>query len=61
MLKWALIFAVISLVTGIIGYTGIAAGAATIAKTMFFLFIALMVIFLVLALFVAKKVDKALE
>ena len=61
MLKWALIFAVISLVTGILGFTGIAAGAGTIAKTLFFLFLALMVIFLVLALFVAKKVDKALD
>ena len=29
--------------------------------TLFFLFLALMVIFLVLALFVAKKVDKALD
>ena len=57
----SLIFAVISLITGILGFTGIAAGAATIAKTLFFLFLALMVIFLVLALFVAKKVDKALD
>ena len=35
MLKWALIFAVISIVAGILGFTGIAAGAAGVAKVLF--------------------------
>ncbi len=61
MLKWALIFAVISLVAGILGFSGIAAGAATFAKVLFFLFLALVVVFLVLGLFVVKTVDKALD
>ena len=56
MLKWALVFALISLVAGLLGFTGIAAGAATVAKVFFFLFLALCLIFLFLGIFVYKKV-----
>jgi len=49
MLKWALIFAVISLIAGVLGFGGIAAGAAGIAKLLFFVFLAVCVLFLVLA------------
>jgi uncharacterized membrane protein YtjA (UPF0391 family) len=49
MLKWALIFAVISLIAGVLGFGGIAAGAAGIAKLLFFVFLAVCVRFLVLA------------
>ena len=35
MLKWAIIFAVIALIAGAFGFTGIAAGAAGIAKILF--------------------------
>ncbi len=48
MLKWALVFLVISLVAGALGFTGLARGAATIAKFLFALFLILFVIFLVL-------------
>lgn len=50
MLRWALIFAVVSLVAGIFGFTGIALGTAAIAKFLFFLFVALFVVFLVIGL-----------
>ena len=50
MLKWALIFLVISLIAGAFGFTGIARGAATIAKVLFGLFLILFLIFLILAL-----------
>jgi len=50
MLKWALIFLVISLIAGAFGFTGIARGAGTIAKVLFGLFLILFVIFLILAL-----------
>lgn len=50
MLRWALIFFVISLVAGVFGFTGIAQGARSIAKTLFFIAIALFVIFLVIAI-----------
>ena len=49
MLKWAIIFLVISLVAGALGFTGIARGAATISKVLFVLFLVLFVIFLILA------------
>ncbi|MBM6593073.1 DUF1328 domain-containing protein [Microvirga pudoricolor] len=47
MLKWALIFLVVSLVAGALGFTGIASGARSIAKILFAVFI---LIFLVLVL-----------
>lgn len=49
MLKWALIFFVISVIAGFFGFTGIASGAATIARWLFFIAIAIFVIFLILA------------
>ena len=49
MLKWALIFFVISLVAGALGFTNIASGAAGIAKILFGLFLIVAIIFLVLA------------
>lgn len=48
MLKWALFFFVIALVAGAFGFTGIAAGAATIARILFGIFL---VLFLVLLIF----------
>lgn len=50
MLKWALIFFLISIVAGIFGFTNIAAGARTIAKVLFFIAVAIMIVFVVLAL-----------
>jgi uncharacterized membrane protein YtjA (UPF0391 family) len=50
MLKWALIFFVISVVAGIFGFTNIAAGTATIAKWLFFIAIAIFAVFLILGL-----------
>jgi uncharacterized membrane protein YtjA (UPF0391 family) len=41
MLKWAATFLVIAIVAALFGFTGIAAGAATIAKILFFIFIIL--------------------
>jgi uncharacterized membrane protein YtjA (UPF0391 family) len=45
LLKWALLFFVISVVAGILGFTGISAASADVAR---FLFYVLVVIFLVL-------------
>jgi len=49
MLRWALIFFLISLVAGVFGFTGIAQGARSIAKVLFFIAIALFVLFVVIA------------
>jgi uncharacterized membrane protein YtjA (UPF0391 family) len=54
MLRWAIIFFVISVMAGIFGFTGIAAGSAAIAKTLFFLALALFVVFLVAGLTVGR-------
>ena len=56
MLRWALIFFVISLVAGFFGFTGIAQGARSIAKTLFFIAIALFVLFVVLAFTIGNAV-----
>jgi len=61
MLKLALIFAIVSVLAGILGFTGVAAGAATLAKTLFFVFLALCALFLILGMFVVKRIDKALD
>lgn len=50
MLKWALIFFLISLVAGFFGFTNVAAGARTIARILFFIAIAIFLVLLVLAL-----------
>jgi uncharacterized membrane protein YtjA (UPF0391 family) len=50
MLKWTLIFLVISIVAGALGFTGIAQGAATIAKILFGLFLILAILFFILLL-----------
>jgi uncharacterized membrane protein YtjA (UPF0391 family) len=55
MLRWALIFAVIAVVAGLLGFTGIEAGAATIARTLFYIFVGLVVVFLLLGFTIFKR------
>jgi uncharacterized membrane protein YtjA (UPF0391 family) len=47
-IKWAIIFLVISLITGWLGFSGVSAGAATISKVLFGI---ALVIFLVILVF----------
>jgi uncharacterized membrane protein YtjA (UPF0391 family) len=47
MLKWAIIFFVVSLIAGLFGFTGIAEGARTIAKILFFIALAIFLVILV--------------
>ena len=61
MLKYAIVFAVISLIAGLLGFGGIAAGAAGIAKLLFGLFLILAVLFLVLAALGIGAAKKALD
>lgn len=56
MLKWAIIFGIISLIAGALGFGGIAGAAAGVAKILFFLFLAICVILLVAAIFIGKKI-----
>jgi len=55
MLKWAAIFFVIAIIAAIFGFTNIAAGAASIAKVLFFIFL---VLFLIVVIFGAKIFGK---
>ena len=47
MLKWAIIFFLISVVAGVFGFTGIAVGAQAIAKILFGIFLVLFLIVLI--------------
>ncbi|MET0532142.1 DUF1328 domain-containing protein [Microvirga sp. P5_D2] len=49
MLKWALIFLVVSLVAGALGFTGVASGAKTIAKVLFGIFLVGFILLVLLA------------
>lgn len=47
MIKWAIIFFVLSLVAGFFGFTGAAAGFKSIAKILFFIALAIFIVILV--------------
>jgi uncharacterized membrane protein YtjA (UPF0391 family) len=50
MLNWAIAFFIIAIVAALFGFTGIAAGAAEIAKILFFVFLVLFLDSLVVGL-----------
>ncbi len=56
MLKWAIIFALISLVAGGLGFYALAGVAAFIAKILFFIFLAVCALFILLAIFVVEEI-----
>ncbi len=58
MIKWAIIFAIISVIAAIFGFTGIAAGSAAIAKFLFVAALIIFLIFLFLAIFAGKKLSE---
>lgn len=47
MIKWALIFFIISLIAGFFGFTNIAAGTREIAKVLFFIALTIFLVVLV--------------
>ena len=56
MLRWALIFLVIALVAGLLGFTGIAGASMAIAKTLFYIFRVIFLVLLLAGLFVGGRV-----
>ena len=56
MLRWALIFLVIGLVAGLLGFTGIAGTSIAIAKILFFIFMVIFLVLLIGGLTVARKI-----
>lgn len=61
MLKYAIVFAPISLVAGALGFGGMAAGAAGIAKFFFGIFLLLAAVLIVLATLGAGAAKKILK
>ncbi|MBV8801088.1 MAG: DUF1328 domain-containing protein [Alphaproteobacteria bacterium] len=56
MLRWALVFLVLGLIAGVLGFTAIAGASIAIAKFLFFLFLAIFVVFLILGLTAARRI-----
>ena len=56
MLKWAIIFLVVGLILGAMGFGGIGGAFVGIAKLLFFVAIAIFVIFLVLAIIAGRSI-----
>lgn len=50
MLYWAVVFFVVAILAAVFGFGGIAAGAATIAKVLFFIFVVLFIVSLLVGL-----------
>ena len=51
MLRWAAIFLIIAIIAAIFGFGGIAGAAVGVAKTLFFIFIAICIVLFLLGLF----------
>jgi uncharacterized membrane protein YtjA (UPF0391 family) len=49
-LKWALIFFLVSLVAGLLGFTGISAASADVARFLFYVFVVIFLVLLILGL-----------
>lgn len=58
MLRWALIFFIISIVAAVFGFGGIATAAAGVAKLLFYLFLAIAVVMLVAALLAGRSITR---
>jgi len=61
MLRWAVIFLVIGLVLAVLGFGNLAGASFGIAKLLFFVALALFLVFLVLGLMAGKKVKDAVD
>jgi uncharacterized membrane protein YtjA (UPF0391 family) len=49
-LKWALIFFVVSIVAGILGFTDISAASADVARVLFYIFVVIFIVLLLLGM-----------
>ena len=56
MIKWAIIFFIISVVAGYFGFTGVASGARTASKVLFFIAIVVFLIVVVFGVMLGKLV-----
>lgn len=56
MLRWAVIFLVIGLIAGVLGFTSVAGASIAIAKTLFFILMVIFLVLLIAGLTVARRV-----
>lgn len=56
LLKWAIIFLIISGVAALFGFGGISQGAADIARVLFFIFLTICVVLFILGMTIYKSV-----
>jgi uncharacterized membrane protein YtjA (UPF0391 family) len=56
LLKWALIFFLISVIAAVFGFTGVSAASADVARILFYIFIVIFLVLLVLGLMAARGV-----
>ena len=56
MLRWALIFLVVGLVAGLLGFTSVAGASIAIAKTLFFIFMVIFLVLLIAGLAIGRRV-----
>jgi len=56
MIKWAIIFFIISVIAGFFGFTGVAAGSRSIAKVLFFIAIVIFLIVLIFGVMLNKLI-----
>ena len=57
MLRWAVLFLVISLIAALFGFTDIAVAAAGIAKILFFVFLVIFLVFLLLGVAAGRRIS----
>ena len=55
MLRWAVIFFIISIIAAVFGFGGIASATAGIAKVLFFLFLIVAVVMLIIGVSAGRK------
>jgi len=55
MLRLALLFLILGLIAGALGFTTVAGASIAVAKLLFFIFVAIFLIFLVLGLTAARR------
>jgi uncharacterized membrane protein YtjA (UPF0391 family) len=55
MIKWALIFLVVGIIAGVLGFTGIAGASFAVAKFLFVIAILIFVVLLALGLTIFRK------